>query len=168
MIKFYNLIFHSLRALHHKDLVTLPTSRRTGRKRLDNYLELLNSLEAYQHRVGGFRLETRMRATTLAEAVQEYGRTRAFKLDEMLRPATLVPHSIAVDDYLQQVRGKLEIAEVLLRRSGVTRQPSCAFDSRTKKDFWTSEESFWVYNSALTQDCFSNSLVETICVRTTC
>lgn len=70
------------------------------------------------------------------------------------------------NDYLQQVRGKLEIAEAILRRSGVSRDTRHVPLTLEQKRIFGDLKSLFGYttqHTPKTDPISPNSLVETIC-----
>lgn len=121
MVKFYNLLFHTLTACQHFQLMTIPRSKKCGRDRLNSFYSLLTRLQTNREDVGGFRIEVRIASKTFIEATQIYADANAFSIVGLLPTTTIHVKTVPVDRYLDLVEQKLRLADAILRRGGVSR-----------------------------------------------
>ena len=118
-IKYYNLLFHLLKAVYTFQLANVPTIKSAGRTRLDRYYTIIDRLACHQAEAGGLRVEARIESTTLDDASSDYYRLWAFP--NLLQPATDKVSYITVPQYFRNVREKMVLVDSILTRSGVAR-----------------------------------------------
>ena len=116
--------FHLLRAVHTFQLNNVPTITSAARKRSDSYYTILDCLTRHQANAGGFRLEARMRASTLGFAILDYRQLRVHDFVRLISPATVIVRYVSVPRYISKVRERLSLADSILTRSGITRHHS--------------------------------------------
>ena len=120
-IKYYNLLFHLLKAVHTFQLGNVSTIKSTGRTRLDRYYTILERTS----RIGLRKMASEWRpGYKHDDASSEYHRPKAFNIINLLRPATVRVSYISAPQYIGKVREKMQLADNRLRRSGVTRHHS--------------------------------------------
>ena len=95
--------------------------RRSANQRLSRYGEILVRLRDNGQLAGGIRLETWILAKTFTQALEQFHQLKTCKIVELLKPATVTVKKLGVSTYLERVGEKLQMAEQVLRRGGVTR-----------------------------------------------
>lgn len=123
-VKYYNHLFHLLKAVHTFQIYNVPTIKSVARTRLDRYYTILDCLTRHQANAGGFSVEARMKSTALDDTVLDYWCPQAYGFVSLISPAAVIVRYVTVPGYIRKIREKLSMADSILTRSGITRQRS--------------------------------------------
>jgi hypothetical protein len=117
-LKMYNVLYHLLRASNPFPLPA-PNNTRQAARRFEKLASILNVLTNNQERVGGIRVELRVRHKHLEDAITMVLRPNAFTPE--CYGVTMQYYTISVPIYLGKARRIFALARAILTREGVLR-----------------------------------------------
>ena len=117
-LKMYNVLYHLLRACNPFPLPA-PNNTRQAARRFEKLASILNVLTNNQERVGGIRVELRVRHKHLEDAITMVLRPNAFTPE--CYGVTMQYYTISVPIYLGKARRIFALARAILTREGVLR-----------------------------------------------
>ena len=117
-LKMYNVMYHLLRACNPFPLPA-PNNTRQAARRFEKLASIFNVLTTNQQRVGGIRVELRVRHKHLEDAIAMVLRPNAFTPE--CYGVTMQYYTISVPIYIGKARRIFALARAILAREGVFR-----------------------------------------------